>query len=149
MNLLLCWCREYRVGNGPHEGCKFPGSCRNYGVSVLASGHELSESPAEPDLRFPSYLPDLLRQAFHSCKQDSAFPCRMVIRVRCFRKYPSDMTIAGFGNAASSGGAATGMLAGHKSQVVNQLPWRIKPDEVAKFSNGCDRDNQGDAALFL
>jgi hypothetical protein len=50
--------REYRAGDGPHEGGKFSGGCCYNRVAVLAFCQESLESTAESDLCFPGNLFD-------------------------------------------------------------------------------------------
>ena len=59
------------------------------------------------------------------------------------------MTIAGFGDTASSDGGTTGMFTGNKPQIGHQLLCRIEPGQVAKFGNSRGRNNQGNAAQSL
>jgi hypothetical protein len=142
--LLRRW--QDGAGNIPHECGKLPSRCRDECVFVFAFSYESLELSAQSKLSFPGDVPDFLGQAVQPFQEDPAFPCWMTVSVSCFYECSPYMTIAGFGDASPSDGAANGMFTGDKPKVRHYLFCRVETDQVAKFGNGRGGDNKGDAA---
>jgi hypothetical protein len=105
---------------------------------MLASGHQLAVTFAQPDVGLPADVLDARGVFFESSLHMSAHPGGIAVGPGTFHECPSGMGVASFGDRALVAALPRGLCRRDQPQALHQCSWGVKPGQVAKFGDQGD-----------
>src|SRR3954452_10661277 len=87
----------------------------------LAGGDQMPIARAEPGLRLPGNVADVVRQRLEEVVKLAADPYRHAIGPGPLDQHPSDKRVARLGNAAAANRAAARPLARYQAEIGHEL----------------------------
>ena len=106
-------------------------------------------APVQPVLRLPRDRVDLVTGALLALEERPPAGGPVPVRPGRLNDDPSQMCIAGLGNAATADPVAAGMLAGHRAAIAHQLRGPGKTRDLAEFGHDRGRGHLRDPTQGL
>jgi hypothetical protein len=105
---------------------------------IFAAGEKFSVAQMQSVLRFPGDFFDFRTQTGLALEQVTAQPSTELIGPRGFDDHPSQMRVAGLGDAALQSRRTTRVFAGDQATVGHELPRGAKARDLCKLRNDSD-----------
>jgi len=135
--------------DSPHEGDEFACDGGDDDVMMLASGGEVSVTPAESHLSFPSDILDRFGEMFLAFLDEERDSSRETVGPGGFDESSSCVGVAGLGDASEAAVVAAGVLARVEAEEGEELAGIVEAGDIAEFGGEGDGDGELDAAESL